>query len=378
MAAALARPLVRWDAVHFVDIAAGGHHFEQQFAFFPGLPLLARALAAPAVAAGVLCRSAALPLAGIVVANASFVAAAVALHRLSLAVLQDRRAARAAAMLFCVNPAGIFMSSVYTESPFALLTFVGMLAMVRGNRLVAAMSWSLATAVRANGILAAGFFVWDAVHPFARQHRSMVSEQPDAATQMQAAAHCALDMLGAAATIAPFVGFQALGWHQFCGSAASPRPWCSRPLPSIYAFVQEHYWDNGFLRYFTPQQAPNFVLAAPIVAISVAGIAHFARQNPAAVLTLGLESSSSAAVLVRLPFVVLWATMLVLCVTSMNVQVIIRFFTSVPAMFWFLGEAVAAHARGRRLSVPVRAALLYFVLYPLAGAVLFSRFLPPA
>nr|KAJ3400061.1 hypothetical protein HK105_004791 [Polyrhizophydium stewartii] len=284
----------------------------------------------------------------------------------------------------------------YTESPFALLTFVGMLAMVRGNRLVAAMSWSLATAVRANGILAAGFFVWDAVHPFARQHRSMVSEQHAGGRTLRIGharrgghdrAVCGLP----GTRLAPVLRIGGISSALVLAAAAKHIRLCAGALlvrramhvsaadvAAAHADSSAADRDNGFLRYFTPQQAPNFVLAAPIVAISVAGIAHFARQHPAAALTFGLGSPCSAAVLVRLPFVVLWAAMLVLCVTSMNVQVIIRFFTSVPAMFWFLGEAVAAHARGRRLSVPVRAALLYFVLYPLAGAVLFSRFLPPA
>ena len=35
--------LVRWDAVYFLGIAErGGYAFEQEFAFFPGLPLLMR------------------------------------------------------------------------------------------------------------------------------------------------------------------------------------------------------------------------------------------------------------------------------------------------------------------------------------------------
>ncbi|TPX71165.1 hypothetical protein SpCBS45565_g01353 [Spizellomyces sp. 'palustris'] len=40
----LLAPFVRWDAVYFLKIAEAGYTYEQEFAFFPGLPLLMRAL----------------------------------------------------------------------------------------------------------------------------------------------------------------------------------------------------------------------------------------------------------------------------------------------------------------------------------------------
>jgi phosphatidylinositol glycan class V len=41
----------------------------------------------------------------------------------------------------------------------------------------------------------------------------------------------------AAGSIVP----QYLAWDIYCNTELS-RPWCSRLLPSIYAFVQEAYW----------------------------------------------------------------------------------------------------------------------------------------
>ncbi|KAJ3183848.1 hypothetical protein HDU87_005964 [Geranomyces variabilis] len=105
----LLAPFVRWDAVYFLAIADRGYVHEQEFAFFPGLPLLMRAVAAwiPGLQ-----RDQALMLAGVIISNLSFVAAAVVLYRLGCVVLGDERQAYRAAILFAITPAGLFMSAM--------------------------------------------------------------------------------------------------------------------------------------------------------------------------------------------------------------------------------------------------------------------------
>ena len=54
-------------------------------------------------------------LSGCCVSLVAFVAAAVLLHALSLRVLRDAELARLATCLFCVTPAGVFMTALYSE-----------------------------------------------------------------------------------------------------------------------------------------------------------------------------------------------------------------------------------------------------------------------
>lgn len=53
---------------------------------------------------------------------------------------------------------------------------------------------------------------------------------------------------------------QAFGYFRFCSVEESlRRPWCSWALPYHYGFVQEHYWNNGFLRFWSLRKIGNFI-----------------------------------------------------------------------------------------------------------------------
>eukprot|EP00951_Prasinocladus_malaysianus_P022554 scaffold189403_cov42-Prasinocladus_malaysianus.AAC.2 len=54
-------------------------------------------------------------------------------------------------MLFCINPASIFCSAVYTESLYALTAFSGMLATETGPLWQAVAAFALCASIRSNG-----------------------------------------------------------------------------------------------------------------------------------------------------------------------------------------------------------------------------------
>lgn len=73
----------------------------------------------------------------------------------------------------------------------------------------------------------------------------------------------------------------------------------------------------------------------------------------------------------------LWAFLLVYVVTNMHIQVIIRFFTSLPPLYWYVGDLWIKGLNESKFGL-ANIVLTYFVLYGLIGIVLFSSFLPPA
>lgn len=186
------------------------------------------------------------PLVGILVANASHLLSVLVLYRLGQVVFRDARLALVAASLHIFSPAGLFLSAPYAESSFSLLSFTGHLLFAESCRngrrpgsrdaliLLAGISFGLATLFRSNGILNGVLFAWQ----FAQQLARLV-RHPTAAIRSLIVLG-----IGGLCVAAGSIGPQLVAYWRFCSSApeANLRPWCQSYLPSIYTFVQEHYW----------------------------------------------------------------------------------------------------------------------------------------
>ena len=154
------------------------------------------------------------------------------------------------AALYTISPAGIFLSAPYTESLFAtcnlLGTYLYMLSL-RKNRsddlamygvllLVSGLTFGIATVIRSNGILSGALFLFDAMEVLFKVITDGVSQR--------SLLKLAFLITGGSLVAAGTVGPQSLAYHEYCSDVAAQhqRSWCQRGLPSIFAFVQSHYW----------------------------------------------------------------------------------------------------------------------------------------
>ncbi|XP_038614105.1 GPI mannosyltransferase 2 [Tachyglossus aculeatus] len=347
--------LGRWDAEYFLFVAEHGYLLEPSLAFFPGFPLALRAGAELALGPlrPLLGLRSRLLLAGVLLNALASALAAAALYELGCRVLARRRLAFLAALLFSLSPAGVFLAAAYSESLFALATFSAMERLESGRARAAGLLFALAAAVRSNGLLGAGFLL----HGLAR---ALLSGGPRPAARVLRLA--AASLLGAAAVGLPFALFQAYAYFQFCRpDSARPvpgplrrlaeergyrvvggeaPPWCSWPLPLAYGYVQDAYWNVGFLRYFELKQAPNFLLAAPVAALVAWAAWTYVAANPRHCLRLGLveaDKPGDGFLGPRVFVYVVHATALLLFgVLCMHVQVLTRFLaSSSPVPYWF-------------------------------------------
>ncbi len=143
--------LAGWDSWHFVRIAEQGYLppglpcCDQ--AFFPGYPLLIRALMPLAGGSALV--------AGLTVTFLSGAVAAVALRRLALLRTGDEQVGRRAVLYLAIAPTGIFLTAVYTEAMFLGLSVAAWLAGSRRRWWWAGLLAAGAAGVRINGLLLA-------------------------------------------------------------------------------------------------------------------------------------------------------------------------------------------------------------------------------
>ena len=280
--------LDNWDSEYFMFIAQHGYHkFEQSMAFFPLYPLLMHTLSNTIFYPLNFLTSyrSVVLVSGVAINFIAFPLATSALYLLTHEITQNRRLSFLAAALFCINPASVFMTAVYTECLFAVFAFLGLFLLEKHYDWLAAVCFSLAVATRSNGILLCGFlaFKWLLYIHDAHSKRSKFSN-----FIVYALRRSIITALQCLMVLLPFAVYQYYAYTIYCmtrkansGDRTNSNPgrsWCkwdSLLPPLHYSHVQSYYWNVGFLRYFEFKQIPNFLLAIPMILLSVYSLVRF-------------------------------------------------------------------------------------------------------
>ncbi|ODQ50326.1 mannosyltransferase [Saitoella complicata NRRL Y-17804] len=327
----------RWDTLYFTELSRRGNVWEQEWAFGRGWWGLV----------GVVAEGISPPLTGILLSHLSHLGAVFMLYNLTQSLQFSRHHALLTSLLHALSPAGIFLAAGYTESLFALLSFVGMLLYSKRTwwaDFLAAVVWGYSGTVRSTGIFYAGFWAWrGVVEPV------LISSSLRKGALGRVVWFAFLGVI----VLSGFVWTQWEAYQIYCPG----RPWCDSRLPMIYNFVQSHYWAVGFLRYWTLNQVPMWILAGPMLALSTLSTVHYAKYA-----TRNVE---------LVPFVVLQAFLILVAVTTMHVQIWTRVSSSSVPTYWYAADIGRGVNWGKVI-------VGFFVGYNWVQALLYSRFLPPA
>jgi len=166
----------RWDSSYYADIAVRGYSqlITQRWEFFPFYPfimgifgrLLTITLGIPLTLS--------VNLAGFIVSNLAFLGSVYYLYRMSNQVLMKTSLALDAALFLTIYPAGVFLSAVYSESLFLVLTFSSLFYWRSNKKGKSALLSFLATLTRPTGLFLAVPYLYETVKIPAK--RKVVSE----------------------------------------------------------------------------------------------------------------------------------------------------------------------------------------------------------
>lgn len=348
-----------WDAVHFLSIATNGYQFEQQFAFFPLLPLIIRFVQSIHLPSWTL----------LLLPHAFSWAATLLLYRITLILFpHSYRFAFLSCLAFIFSPAAIFYASLYTESLYTCLTFAGLYFFLqkKDKSLLGVLFFSLASFTRSNGSLHIGYYLFDLI-----TNRLKSIWRPVRIFLLSLAIFC------------PIYLFQKYAAHRMCSldEIGASIEYCrSRFFPNVYGYVQEKYWNVGFLRYYTVAQIPNFLLASPMIFLSFLGIWEYACVNPLRFISLGAYKSAHFESPVEakrnffsdksLVFIYQWCFMILVGLTVIHIQVLTRFMSSNIVVYWFTAYLLECRPLFRKLFV------LWSAVYITVGTAFFCNFLP--
>ncbi|KAK6502799.1 ER membrane glycoprotein subunit of the GPI transamidase complex-like protein [Arthrobotrys musiformis] len=416
----LVTALTRWDAIYFASIARHGHRWEQEWAFGVGQSYLVHGVQWILGLLGADGMSPSFQILFLsIVSCGSHLVSAIILYHLTALLFNPAGpkgtlgnsgetpnvVAFIAATLHILSPAGIFLIAPYNESIFSVLSFLGYWfysyavkntapdgehgAVNEVFLLLSGLAFGVSGLFRSNGIINGVLFVFEVSQSALRVLSGI---NPVANIRLFIISGVAGALVGL-----PMVWRQYLGWVEYCSlvEPAMQRDWCAKRLPSIYSFVQSHYWGVGFLKYWTPNNIPLFLLASPTLYVLFKTSAKIISIQPPELPTLySLDlKHANKDLLFRLTLPQL--LLAVMAVTSYHVQIIARLSSGLP--MWYIVSAAGLVQTGGRPKDSakskdgeagedlkseeagwVRPAVKFFLGYQVVQAVLYGGFLPPA
>lgn len=157
------------------------------------------------------------------------------------------------ASLHIFSPAGLFLSAPYAESSFSFLNFGGFFLYALGLQahhdnssdlrdtlvLLSGLAFALATTFRSNGLLSGVLFCYDIITSIMALRSDVRSGKAKANLRRISVLVTAGILMGVGSIFPQYLAYQ-----EYCvdGKPERRAAWCTHQIPSVYAWVQSHYW----------------------------------------------------------------------------------------------------------------------------------------
>lgn len=339
---------VKWDAIYFHFIAVNGYLYENTLAFFPLLPIMIKTLANFSyVLSPPWSLSTHMIVVGVVFNLICNVLSSIQLYRLSKLMHLSESISLASALLFLINPASVFFSALYSESLYCFLLITA-LVFLHGNAYVRSCFFLfLGVFCRSNGLVNIGFACYYQLLLLFDWISTNRNPAVDVVYRL-----CVIPITIALVS-SPYFLFQCYASFLYCSQSRTDYPsflmprspskklllyarelqvptpfsysssnipsWCPDVPLTSYSALQKKFWNVGFMRYYEWKQLPNFILAIPVLIISIVTIRRFCHSAGGTFFSLGFKGHRKQQLL--LPHIYHLCFLFVYGVANVHIQV---------------------------------------------------------
>lgn len=336
--------LIVWDSVYFNDLFINPIQFEHQFVFCPGWIQLIKLFNIKNYYTA--------QLTSILISNLCHFASVITLYYLTKEM--DMKFGLVSGLLMIISPAGVFLTGNYSENLSNLLTLLMFLTYYKSinfndvkqpsnksitnilGYIISGIFCAINFTVRANGLLLGVIYVFDLYHFIQNKSSSQII----------------LSIITGSILFMTFLMTNIYHYIKFCPG----REWCNNTFPSLFQFAQHHYWNVGFLKYWTPNNIPNFILVLPVLIFNIYSLGYMYQELP--------KNRK------LLPLIVINGLIVVGGTFFWNIQILNRITSFSPLIYWTLAY---------NLKKPwAKYAISYCIVWNFVQTGLFAAFLPPA
>ena len=314
------------------------------------------------------------------------------IYRVGILVFSKARVAEIAAYFYIFNHSMVYQMSFYSENTFLFFSLLGMVFIYSGpgsktygrrswkvptaaSVLCAAFCWGMCTFARSTGVVHSLFIAYFMINKIILEARSF----------------CKLFvyiMLCWFTILIMFVPiWTVMYWRPYLTHCETRMDrtnqvplWCLEAMPNVYPYIQDVYWDNGFLA-FLERPLDRLVTSLPMNFVLFYIVYRVMAEQPASMLSLSLRSSNvlhtqKQASLFSQPEIVphcyYFFIQLIVVLLYGNAEINSRVASSLPVYYWAVASMlVEGGGKAKQMTWPARVAAGHNVLFLVLNLLLF-------
>ena len=304
-------------------------------------------------------------------------------------------------IFYCISPASIFLSAIYSESLFHLLTFLGLYSLYKhkhenGNLSVfsilqASVFFNLATLTRSTGMLYIIFIGYVLL-----QDLIFYCTQPKLTLCKRLEKSIRNIILGIISLMIIILAYVLVMYHPYkiyCSNednSIQEKPeWCNWKIPNAYTYIQLHFWEVKWFSSYRLSNIFNIYWGSHMLILFAIFIYKYVKENGLNTITIGIYNSIRSSKLSKkdafyseknVPMILFSIFNFVINSCYAYIQCSTRILSAIPMIYWFAAYYTSENGIKHKVNEENKIGfrrhwiVYYFIYFLISGCVLFSNF----